>query len=177
MKILKRIVIFLTVLAVGLAVVGFLLPAQYHVERSLTVNAPPEKVFALAASFKTWEDWTAWNLQLDPTLKRSITGPDAAVGSTMSWDGKKTGDGVMTLTKVTAPKEFAYDLAFQNGSFKSVGTMTFQSSGDGTLVTWTDAGDMGGNPFLRWVGLAIDKMIGPDFEKGLAGLKALAEKK
>jgi uncharacterized protein YndB with AHSA1/START domain len=177
MKVLRRIGVFLVVLIAGLALVGFFLPAQYHVERSITVNAPPDKVFAIASSFKTWESWTAWNLQMDPTLQRSISGTDSAVGSTMSWEGKKAGQGEMKLTKVTSPQEFSYDLEFDHGRYKSVGTMTFQPSGEGTTVLWTDEGSMGGNPFLHWMGLAMDKMIGPDFEKGLQGLKALAEKK
>jgi hypothetical protein len=95
----------------------------------------------------------------------------------MSWEGKKAGQGEMKLTKMTSPEEFSYDLEFDHGRYKSVGTMTFQPSGEGTTVLWTDEGSMGENPFLHWMGLAMDKMIGPDFEKGLQGLKALAEKK
>ena len=177
MKLLKRIAIFLIVLIALLAVVGFFLPAQYRVERTATVKAPPENVFAIVANMKTWEDWTAWNLQLDPSLKRSFSGPATGVGATMSWDGKKTGQGEMTLTKAVLPAELAYDLAFEHGKFKSVGTFTFEPAGDGTTVIWTDSGDMGGNPFYHWMGLAMDKLIGPDFEKGLARLKTLAEKK
>ena len=177
MKIVKRILVFLVVLVAGFAVVGFLLPARYHVERSASVAAPPEKVFAIASDFRTWEDWTAWNLKMDPTMKRTFAGPATGVGAAVSWEGKKSGQGEMKLTKVTSPTGFTYDLAFEHGQFKSVGTMRFEASGDGTTVVWTDDGDMGGNPFYRWMGLAMDKFIGPDFAKGLEGLKALAERK
>ena len=177
MKLVKRILVFLVVFVALFAVVGFLLPAQYHVERSTVVKAPPEKIFGIAADLRTWEEWTAWNLKMDPTMKRTFSGPTSGVGTAVSWDGKKAGHGDMKLTKVTAPTELAYDLSFEHGRFKSVGTMQFEPADDGTTVTWTDDGDVGGNPFYRWMGLGMDKFMGPDFEKGLAGLKALAERK
>ena len=176
MKTLKRFAFFLIVLVAALAVVGCLLPAPYHVERSLTVNVPPEKRFTIAANFQTWENWTAWNLPLDPSRQRTFAGPVSGVGSVMSWDGKKTGQGEMTLTQYVPPKEFTYDRAFDHGKFESIGRLSFEPAGDGTTVTWIDTGDIGGNPFYRWMGLAMDKLIGPDFEQGLAGSKMLPEK-
>ena len=177
MKLIKRILVFLLVFVALLAVVGFLLPAPYHVERSTIVKASPEKVFGIAADLKTWDEWTAWNLVLDPTMKRTFSGPASGVGASVSWDGKKVGHGDMKLTKVISPTDLSYDLSFEHGKFKSVGVMKFELTNDGTSVTWTDDGDMGVNPFYRWMGLGMDKFIGPDFERGLAGLKALAERK
>ena len=152
MKIVKRILVFLVVLVAGFAVVGFLLPARYHVERSASVSAPPEKVFAIASDLRTWEDWTAWNLKMDPTMNRTFAGPATGVGAAVSWEGKKSGQGEMKLTQVASPTEFTYDLAFEHGQFKSVGTMRFEASGEGTTVVWTDDGDVGGKGERSWAG-------------------------
>lgn len=123
MKLIKRILVFLLVFVALFAVAGHLLPAQYHVERSTVVKASSERVFGIAADLGTWEEWTAWNLKMDPTMKRTFSGPASGAGAAVSWDGKKSGHGEMTLTKVTPPTEFTYDLSFEHGRFKSVGTM------------------------------------------------------
>lgn len=176
MKLFKKISLGLLAFVVLLVLVGLVLPSQYRLERSIDIKAPPAKVFTIVADLKTWEDWTAWNLKMDPTLKRTFKGPSAAISSGMSWEGQKTGQGEMTLTKLTAPSFLSYDLQFEHGKYTSVGEFKFEPVAGGTHVVWSDAGDLGRNPINRWAGVFMGQIIGPDFEKGLAGLKTLAEK-
>ena len=176
MKLLKKLLFGLLIFVALFLLAGFVLPATYRIEHSLVINAPAVKVFGIVADLKTWEDWTAWNLKMDPTMKRTFAGPTNGLVSGMSWEGSKVGQGEMKLAKIAAPKLLSYDLAFDHGKYTSVGEFQFEPAGTGTKVTWSDAGSLGDNPINRWFGLFMDKVIGPDFEKGLAGLKTLAEK-
>ncbi len=176
MKLLKKLFFGLLILLALFLLVGCLLPGSYRLERSVVINAPPIKVFGIVADLKTWEDWTTWNLKMDPGMKRTFEGPTNGIVAGMSWEGSKVGQGEMKLTKITAPKFLSYDLSFDHGKYTSVGEFQFEPAGAGTKATWSDAGNLGDNPISRWAGLFMDKIIGPDFEKGLAGLKTLAEK-
>jgi hypothetical protein len=145
-------------------------------ERSVVIKAPPAKIFGIVADLKTWEDWTAWNLKMDPTMKRTFTGSSAGLNKGMAWEGKKTGQGEMTLKEMKSPNFLSYDLQFEHGKYTSVGEFKLEPVEGGTKVTWSDAGDLGHNPINRWAGVFMGQIIGPDFEQGLAGLKTLAER-
>ena len=82
----------------------------------------------------------------------------------------------MTFTAAEPGKRVAFELFFPDFGTTSMGTLDLAPAGAGTQVTWTMNGDMGSNPLYRWMALFMDKMVGPDFEAGLANLKALAEK-
>jgi effector-binding domain-containing protein len=90
------------------------------------------------------------------------------------WNGEEMGNGAMTSTEYQPGKLLAYDLSFDEGKFMSKGKITIEA-GDSCKVTWTDEGDLGYNPISRYMGLLMDRMMGPDFEKGLAKLKKVAE--
>ena len=92
------------------------------------------------------------------------------------WKSKSQGDGKMTFTAAEPGKRVAFELFFPDFGTTSMGTLDLAPAGAGTQVTWTMNGDMGSNPLYRWMALFGDKMVGGDFEAGLANLKALAEK-
>ncbi len=175
MKILKRVgigLVIVLVLAVGLA---FLLPRNVRVERSTTIEAPAETVFALANGFKRFNEWSPW-AAMDPSATYGYEGPDHGVGAKMSWKGdpKTVGQGTNTIVE-SVPGErvrTALDFGDQGTGFAE---FTFVPEDGATRVTWSFETDLGMNPVSRYFGLMLDSMIGADYEKGLQGMKTLAE--
>jgi carbon monoxide dehydrogenase subunit G len=105
----------------------------------------------------------------------SYSGPASGVGSGWSWQSKSEGDGKMSFTAAEPDRRVAFDLYFADFGTRSSGTIDLAPEGAGTRVTWSINGNMGKNPLFHWLALVGDKMVGPDFEAGLANLKALAE--
>ena len=148
----------------------------YTVERTTTIAAPPEKVYAEVQDFHRWSAWSPWE-DLDPTMQRSYGGPEAGSGSTYSWQGnKKAGEGSMMMTSAEPLKRVVIALEFLK-PFKSssVTTFTLVPVGEGTRVTWSMTGAR--TLALKVMGIftSMDKLVGKDFEKGLAQLKTVAE--
>jgi hypothetical protein len=177
MKIVKRILIVILVLVVLLVVVGFFLPSHYRVERSVTVRAKTDAIYAQISNFRNWLQWTAWNQTKYPDMQVKFDGAESGVGASYSWEGKSTGQGNIKLTRADPDKGIAYDLDFEHGKYKSWGTITTEAAGDSVKVTWSNEGDLGANPINRYFGLMMDKMMGPDFEAGLNTLKRKVEGK
>ena len=175
MRFLKKLFILVVVLVLIAVGASFLLPSRYHVERSVSVNARPEALHALVADLRRWEEWTAWNKDMDPTLHRTFSGAEKGAGAQMTWKGEKSGQGLFTISSADPAKGITYDLDFENGRYKSTGAIRFEAADAATKVTWTNEGDAGANPVKRYFNLLMDKMMGPDFQKGLDRLKALAE--
>ena len=148
----------------------------YTVQRSTTVQAPPGRLFEQVEDFHRWPAWSPWE-ELDPGMQRTYGGPAKGVGSTYAWSGnRKAGRGRMEITDVDDPTRVVVWLDFLK-PFKSssVTTFTFAPEGDGTRVTWTMAGPRTLGLKIMGIFTSMDKLVGPDFEKGLSRLKALAE--
>jgi uncharacterized protein YndB with AHSA1/START domain len=175
MKTLKWLLGFVVAVAAILVLGGYALSPKFTVERVTVVAAPPEKVFAFVDDPRRWKEWTVWN-QRDPAMTITYSGPPSGAGAGWEWKSKTQGDGKMTFTAAEAAKRLAYDLYFPDFGTTSNGELLFTAEGSGTKVRWIMNGDMGSNPLFRWLTLFSDRMVGPDFEAGLAGLKALAEK-
>jgi len=173
---LKKFVIALLVLLAILLVVAFLLPRRVHVERSVTVGAPPSTVFTLVNSFKRFNEWSPW-AEKDPKASYTFSGPRAGVGAKMAWvgDPKTVGSGSQEIVESRAHTLVRNRLEFA-GEGPSDATMTLQPEGTSTKVTWALDTDLGWNPVARYFGLFFDRMVGPDYERGLANLKGLSEK-
>lgn len=169
LKILK----YLLGIVVVLLAAGFLLPATYSAARSVTINAPVDKVFPLVANHKEWRRWSVWN-ERDPNMVMSYSGPEMAAGSKWSWKSKSEGNGGMEFSAVEPNIRVGYILTMQDMT-PATGDLKFVPDGIGTKVTWDMTGNAGMNPVLRWLGLFMDRLIGPDFEAGLKNLKKLAE--
>jgi uncharacterized protein YndB with AHSA1/START domain len=149
----------------------------YTVERTAIINAPPDLVYAQIANFHRWPAWSPWE-GLDPAMRRTYSGPDLGAGATYAWSGnRKAGEGRMEITEAVEASGVKIALDFLK-PFKSSSITAFHLSpeGENTRVTWTMTGSK--TLMIRAMGLfkSMDKMIGPDFEKGLDGLKAVAER-
>jgi len=148
---------------------------SYSVERSITINAPASRVHDLVDDFHRWTEWSPWE-DLDPDLQRTYSGPDQGVGAHYAWTGnRKAGAGSMEITRST-PEQIVIALQFLK-PFKSSTTSMFElaQTADQTVVTWRMKGGMTGPMAVFGRFMNMDKLIGPDFEKGLARLKAAAE--
>ena len=175
LKLLKRALIVLIGLVALLFAGGYALSPKFSAVRSTTVAVPADKVYALIADPREWKRWTVWN-QRDPAMQITYSGPSSGAGAGWAWKSKSEGDGKMTFTAAEPNRHLAYELFFPDFGTTSTGALELAAEGAGTKVTWRMNGDMGSNPLFRWIALFGDRMVGPDFEAGLANLKALAEK-
>lgn len=175
MKVMKWIAATVVLLALVLVGGGLLLSPRFHVERSVVVNAPADRIEPLVADPHRWKEWTVWN-QRDPAMAIEYFGAASGAGSGWAWKSESQGDGRMTLTAVEPGRRVAYDLYFPDFDSTSTGAITMVPEGAGTRVAWTMDGDMGRNPIVRWIALFMDGKAGADFDAGLARLKAIAER-
>lgn len=148
----------------------------YVVERATTIDAPAELIYGQIVDLRRWTAWSPWD-DLDPDLKRTYSGSDSGPGAIYNWSGnRKAGEGRMEITEAVEASNVKIALQFLK-PFKSSSVTTFDLSADGaaTRVTWTMSGPK--TLMIRVMGLfkSMDKMIGPDFEKGLDRLKNVAE--
>lgn len=152
---------------------------NYVVERRTTIDATPGDLFDRVGNLQGWDDWSPW-AEMDPDMDKTYTGESGTVGSSYSWTGnRKVGEGSMTITDITDDEQVIIDLRFLK-PFKSQSVTEMHlkpaASGDGTEVTWRMTGEMTFmTKVMGLIGKNMDKMVGPDFEKGLAKLKRLAE--
>ncbi len=174
MKVLLKILGGLGALVLLLVVVAFFLPREYRVERSAVIKAKPEAVHAQLADMRAWKAWGVW-FERDPNIKNTYSDQQSVIGAWSAWESKTEGNGKSTLTEIT-PARIVYSLEFPDMGMTSTGVFELTPQADGVKVVWSDAGDLGMNPLSRWFGLFLDKMIGPDFEAGLAKLKRNLEK-
>lgn len=170
---LKKILLGLAALIVVFLIVVAFQPASYRVTRTATLPAPPAEVFAQVNDFRKWEGWSPW-AKLDPAVKNTFQGPAAGPGAVFAWAGNdKVGEGRMTLTESRPSEHIRIKLEFIKPIASVCDTeFTFKPEGQGTTVTWTMAGnnDFIGKAFCLF--MDMDKMIGGDFERGFANLKA-----
>lgn len=168
------------ILVAGLVIVLILAamrPDTFTLQRSLAINAPPERIFPLINEFRNWTQWSPWE-KLDPNLKRDYSGAPAGVGAIYAWEGdKKVGQGRMEIVEATVPSKVALKLDFIR-PFEAHNDVTFalEPAGAATNVTWTMTGP---TPFVAkifHVFVDMDRMVGGDFEAGLASMKAAAER-
>ena len=170
---------FVTILIVLAAAVAALLafaatrPDAFTVQRSATIAAPAGRIFPHLDDFHRWSAWSPWE-KLDPAMKRDFSGAPSGTGAEYHWSGNSdVGEGQMTITDSRPPQSVTIRLEFLK-PFAATSTTQFDfaPSGAGTNVTWTMNGH---NNFMAKAFSAfmdMDKMIGADFEKGLAGLDA-----
>jgi uncharacterized protein YndB with AHSA1/START domain len=150
--------------------------STYTVERSTTIAAPAARIYDQIADFHNWTQWSPWE-DVDPALTREYSGAGAGTGAVYTWKGnRKAGEGRMEIVDAVPSERVEVDLRFVK-PFKSRSTTSFvlTPAGDATRVTWTLSGP--NTPMLKVMGLfrSMDKLIGPDFDKGLSRLKTYAE--
>lgn len=174
---LKIIIATMILLVVTLLLYAATQSDTFRVERTAGINAPPDKVFALINDFHTWASWSPWEKK-DPAMKKTHSGPPQGKGAALDWDGNKdVGTGRMEVLESIPSSKIRIKLDFFK-PFEAHNTaeFTLTSKGESTDVTWAMYGPQ---PFMMKVmGIVMnmDKMVGSDFEAGLANLKTLAEK-
>ena len=151
-------------------------PDTFRVQRQARIQAPPEKIFPLINDYKNWGAWSPWEKK-DPAMKRSFSGPAAGNGAAYAWDSKEVGVGDMLITESQPSSLVKIDLNFSK-PFEAHNKVVFsiQPQAGGSLVSWEMAGPAPLLSKVMQVFFSMDKMVGKDFEAGLADLKATAEK-
>lgn len=151
-------------------------PAEFRIERSTTIAAPPERVFHQVNDFRAWSGWSPWD-KLDPNLTRSFSGPPNGTGASYAWVGNENvGEGRMTIEKSTPPSEVVIKLEFlKPWEATNTTVFSFTPEGAGTRVNWAMTGEnnFASKAFSLFVDM--DQLVGADFDRGLAAMKALAE--
>jgi Polyketide cyclase / dehydrase and lipid transport len=173
---LKAIVIVLIIGIAGFLGVVAMQPAEFRVTRSATIAAPVSAVFSQVNDFHKWEAWSPW-AKRDPQMKQTYEGAPAGVGASTTWAGNsEVGKGRMTITDSRADESIRIKLEFlEPFNVTNTAEFEFKAEGTQTKVSWSMSG--ANNFMAKAVGLFMnmDKMIGGDFEQGLANLKALTE--
>jgi len=172
----RKILIGIAAVVVLFILVVLTRPSTFHIERSISMAAPPENAFAQVNDFHAWPDWSPWE-KMDPQMKKTFEGPPSGVGAMYAWTGNdKVGEGKMTIEKSTAPSLVGIKLQFfKPFAATNTATFTFAPASEGTKVTWSMDGENNfvGKAFSMF--MDMDKMVGGDFERGLASMKTLAE--
>ena len=174
---LKTIFIVIVVLIGGILAFAATRPDTFSVQRTTTVKAPPEKVFAMINDFHRWGEWSPWE-KLDPDLKRTFSGAPAGPGTVYEWTGNsKVGAGRMEILKAAPATKVDIKLDFiKPFEGHNIAEFTLTPQGDSTQVTWVMHGPAPFISKLMGVFVSMDAMIGKDFEAGLANIKSIAEK-
>jgi polyketide cyclase/dehydrase/lipid transport protein len=172
----KKILITIGVIVVVFLIVVALQPAEFRVVRSANMSAPPAVVFAQVNDFHKWGVWSPWE-KLDPALKRTYEGPSEGTGAIYRWAGNnQVGEGSMTITESRPSDLIRIKLEFLKPFASTADTeFTFKPEGNQTAVTWSMAGKNNFMAKAMCLFMNMDKMVGGQFEQGLAQMKSLAE--
>jgi hypothetical protein len=151
---------------------------NFHVERSATIDAPAERIFAMIEDFHSWGAWSPYEKK-DPQMKRTFSGADRGKGAVYAWDGSsEVGQGRMEIVEAPAPTKVAIKLDFVKPfEAHNAAVFTLAPASGATRVTWAMDGPVPFPGKIIHVFFDMDRMVGTDFEAGLANLKAAAEKK
>ena len=174
---LKMTAVVVAVAAAAILALAAMQPDVFRVQRSATINAPAAKVFPLIDDFRRWTAWSPFET-MDPAMRRTYGTTSAGPGATYAWDSDgRAGAGRMTIAESTAPTKVAIVLDFTRPlENRALATFRLAPQGDATLVTWTMEAPNGFLSKVLHVFFDAEKLVGDDFARGLAGLKAVAEK-
>ena len=171
---LKKTFVIVASILLGLVLIGFMLPSEYKVQRSIVISAPSATIFPHLVNLKKWQDWGVW-FKRDTNMSIEYSGQEGAVGMKSSWVSATQGNGEMTIIALEQNRRLIYSLSFPDLPNPSTGEFLLRQVEGGTEVIWMDYGDVGINPINHYFAFMMDYMIGPDFEMGLDNLKMVAE--
>jgi uncharacterized protein YndB with AHSA1/START domain len=175
MRILKRILVALVVLAALFVGIGLLLPETTRVQRSVVIARPAADVYAMLDSYERFNAWSPW-FERDPKAEYAYEGNARGVGASMRWKSANpdVGNGRQSIIESEPNARVVTRLEFE-GQGDAIATFALQPAPQGTQVVWMFETQHGNDIIGRWFGLMFDQWIGPDYEKGLAKLKTLME--
>jgi effector-binding domain-containing protein len=172
---LRNIILGLVLLVTLFFAVGMVLPDRVNVVRSVKIQAPQSQVFAIVDGYRQFDKWSPW-AALDPQVKVRISGPPFGVGAHYEWQGNdKVGAGAQEIVASTPDTQVKTRLNFAGFDRPSLASFDLEAYGQETRVSWSLEIDLGRNPIAHYFGLMMNRQIGPDYERGLARLKTLAE--
>lgn len=175
--VLLYVLVLIALVLLLLFIIAARRPDEFAVRRSIDIKAPPETIFALINDFRQWSKWSPWE-NLDPNLKRRFSGAEAGSGAVYEWEGnKKVGAGRMEITDAVPFARIDIKLTFIKPFRADNRTLLTITPVDGAShVLWEMTGS--NNFMFKLMGLVMnmDKIVGNDFEKGLAAMKAEAER-
>jgi len=174
---LKLIALIVVALIAAVLIFASTKPDTFRVERSISIKAPPEKIFAILNDQQQWKGWSTWE-KMDPAMKKTFGGPTSGTGSSYEWQGNnKVGHGRMEIVESIPPSRLVIKLDFfKPMEAHNMAEFVLQPKGELTTVNWSMHGP---SPFISkvfQVFVSMDKMVGKDFEDSLSGLKVIAEK-
>lgn len=173
---LKYILLIVALALVAVLITAAFRPDTFRVERAIQINAPADRIYPLIDDFHRWTAWSPWEKR-DPALKRDYSGAASGKGAVYAWEGNKdVGQGRMEILEAVPPSRIVIKLDFLK-PFEAHNTAEFslQPVAGGTELRWAMQGPQ---PYLfKLMNLLfnMDKMVGKDFEAGLASIKAIAE--
>ena len=170
------VVVLLVVPLAAILIFAATKPDTFRVQRATSIKAPPERIFPLIADFHGWGAWSPYE-KLDPAMKRTFSGAANGKGAVYEWDSDgKAGKGRMEITDAPAPSKVAIKLDFfKPFEAHNIAEFTLEPRGDSTDITWAMYGPNLYIAKVMSIFFNMDRMIGKDFETGLANLKARAE--
>ena len=174
------LIVFFVILLLGIAgvlVYATTKPDIFRVERAASIKAPAEKIFPMISDFRNWAAWSPYEKK-DLAMKKTLSGAASGTGAIYEWDGdKNVGRGRMEITEASAPSKIALNLDMLAPiNAHNIVVFTLEPKGETTTVTWAMNGRVPYFIKILHVFINMDRMVGQDFEAGLASLKALAEK-
>ncbi|MCB1098442.1 MAG: SRPBCC family protein [Verrucomicrobiae bacterium] len=174
---IKKILLVLAAIVVLFVIVVALQPADFRVERSASIAAPPGELFDQVNDHKKFQKWNPWD-KMDPEAKTTFSGADSGVGAVASWDGAKVGVGSATIIE-SKPGELVRQRMDWVKPMEGTSTVdfTFKAEGDKTVVTWAMYGKNGFMGKAMSLFISCEKMCGPEFEKGLGDLASIVADK
>ncbi|HAA13815.1 MAG TPA: hypothetical protein DCE41_19835 [Cytophagales bacterium] len=157
-----------------LALVGFMLPSSYQVERTILIHAPLDTVFNTIQDMRHWEAWSPWS-ESDDEMTVHFSDKTTGEGAWQHWTSETMGSGMMQFTEVVEGQVIKYKMEFEVSNESTEGWFHFEEVPEGVRLTWGDQGKMDQNPVQRYMGLFMGSIMGSDFEQGLANIKEVCE--
>ena len=173
---LNKVTLVLLCLVAAILAYAAVRPDAMHVERTMSIKAPPDRIFPFIGDLRSWMSWSPWE-KLDPAMERTYGGAASGRGAVYTWKGnRRVGQGRMEIIDAAQPARVTLKVHFSEPfESQNVARFTLSPQGDSTSVTWSMDGRIPYMAKLMGIFVNLDTMVGKDFETGLANLKTLAE--
>jgi uncharacterized protein YndB with AHSA1/START domain len=177
LKVIGSIVAVLFIAVAAVLVLAAMKPDTFRVQRTAMIDAPPERIFPLINDFRSWGGWSPYEKK-DPAMKRALSGAAAGKGAVYAWEGdRNVGKGRIEIAETSPPNKITIRLdMLEPIDARNIVEFTLVPSGGATSVTWAMNGEVPYMAKIAHVIFDMDRMVGQDFEAGLANLKAIAER-
>jgi hypothetical protein len=163
------------VLLLAVLLVGFLLPDGWHVERSISIAAPPLEVYREVADLHRWPEWVRWPEEAAPIGGWRVDAAADGTGARARWQSGAGGAIELRFVRDDPARSIEYELVFAERPIQARGGLWIEPEGASSRVTWRDTGELGYNPFSRYAGLLVPGRLSQAVDDSLASLKRRIE--